>query len=88
MVAPKGNQDKPEQELKGFAKTRLLKPGESQLLTICIPKINLASFYDKKSAWIVDGGTYVFRIGDNSRNILCEGKIKIKKQQEKVSVSL
>lgn len=25
---------------------------------------------------------------DNSRNILCEGKIKIKKQQEKVSVSL
>ena len=88
VTAPKGNQDKPEQELKGFAKTRLLKPGESQLLTICIPKINLASFYDKKSAWIVDGGTYVFRIGDNSRNILCEGKIKIKKQQEKVSVSL
>ena len=88
VVAPKGNQDKPEQELKGFAKTRLLKPGESQLLTICIPKINLASFYAKKSAWIVDGGTYVFRIGDNSRNILCEGKMKIKKQQEKVSVSL
>lgn len=88
VAAPKGNQNKPEQELKGFAKTRLLKPGESQLLTICIPKINLASFYVKKSAWIVDGGTYVFRIGDNSRNILCEGKIKIKKQQEKVSVSL
>lgn len=88
VTAPKGNQDKPVQELKGFAKTRLLKPGESQVVTVCIPKIDLASFYAKKSAWVVDAGTYIFRVGDNSRNILCESKIKIKKQQETVSISL
>lgn len=88
VTAPKGNQDKPVQELKGFAKTRLLKPGESQVVTVCIPKMDLASFYAKKSVWVVDAGTYIFRVGDNSRNILCEGTMKIKKQQEKVSVSL
>ena len=88
VKAPKGSQDKPEQELKGFAKTRLLKPGESQTLTIRIPVMDLASFYEKKSAWVVDAGTYVFRVGDNSRNILCEGELKVKKQQQKVGTTL
>ena len=88
VSAPKGNVDKPVQELKGFAKTRLLQPGESQTLTIRIPAKDLASFHANKSAWVTDAGTYTFRVGDNSRNILCEGKLKIRKQQEKVSDSL
>lgn len=88
VSAPKGNVDKPVQELKGFAKTRLLQPGESQTLTIRIPAKDLASFHAKKSAWVTDAGTYTFRVGDNSRNILCEGKLKIRKCQETVSDSL
>ena len=88
VKAPKGGQDKPEQELKGFAKTRLLNPGESQTVTVRIPVSDLASFYEKKSAWIVDAGTYTFRVGDSSRNILCEGKLKLKQQRQKVSESL
>ena len=89
VKAPKGSiMDKPEQELKGFAKTRLLKPGESQLLTIRISAKDLASFNERKSAWVVDAGTYTFRVGDSSRNILCEGTLKMRKQQETVSNSL
>ena len=89
VKAPKGSiMDKPEQELKGFAKTRLLKPGESQLLTIRISAKDLASFNERKSAWVVDAGTYTFRVGDSSRDILCEGTLKMRKQQETISNSL
>ncbi len=88
VSAPKGSVDKPVQELKGFAKTRLLQPGESQTLTIRIPAKDLASFHAKKSAWVTDAGNYTFRVGDNSRNILCKGELKIRKQQEKVTNSL
>ena len=88
VTAPAGKQDKPLHELKGFAKTRLLNPGETQAVTISIPVSDLASFYADKSAWIADAGTYIFRIGDNSRNILCEGKLKLKKHETCVSDGL
>ena len=88
VSAPEKKLDKPVQELKGFAKTDLLKPGESQTLTIRIPVMDLASFDAGQSTWTVDAGTYVFRAGDSSRNILCESKIKLDKRQKKVSDSL
>lgn len=88
VSAPERKMDKPVQELKGFAKTALLEPGESQTVTIRIPVMDLASFDAAQSAWTVDAGTYVFRAGDNSRNILCESVLKLGKRQEKVSDSL
>ena len=88
VSAPKGKQDKPEHELKGFVKTRLLSPGETQTVIIRIPVTDLASFYEKQAAWIVDPGTYIFRVGDNSRDILCEGKIRLGKHETAVSDSL
>lgn len=84
VTAPKGKQDKPAQELKAFAKTRTLQPGESQELTMTIAKKDLASFYEKSSAWIVDPGTYIFKVGDNSRSIQGEASLKIKRQVTKV----
>ena len=88
VAAPKGKQDKPEHELKGFAKTKSLSPGETQTIIIRIPVTDLASFYEKQAAWIVDPGTYIFRVGDNSRDILCEGKIRLGKHETAVSDSL
>ena len=88
VSAPKGKLDKPVQELRGFAKTRMLDPGESQTLVVSIPKMDLASFCEKSSSWVVDRGTYVFKVGDSSRSILCEGTLKLKKLQKQVSRSL
>jgi len=78
VTAPKGKEDKPAQELKAFAKTRTLQPGESQTLTMAIEKSDLASFNEKASAWIVDPGTYTFRIGISSRDIKGVAKINVK----------
>jgi len=63
--------DKPAKELKAFAKTGKLAPGESQVLTLTFPTSELASFDEAASAWKVDAGTYTFQFGASSRDIRC-----------------
>ena len=72
--APKGKIDKPFQELKGFHKTRLLKPNDSEEINIEIKKGSLASFNGK---WIVERGKYEIRVGPSSRNIKLIGYFKL-----------
>ena len=60
VKAPKGKLDKPERELKGFAKTPELAAGESCTVTIYVSKESLASYDENKSAWVIDSGRYTF----------------------------
>ncbi len=85
VAAPKGKLEKPAQELKAFAKTRELQPGESQTLTMTIPVRDLASFDEAGSQWLTEAGNYTFRIGNSSRNILATASLKIKEYTEKTS---
>jgi beta-glucosidase len=88
VSAPKGKIEKPAQELKAFAKTRELNPGEQQTLTMQIPVRMLASFDEKNSQWLTEGGEYVFRIGASSRDIRQTVNAKIGTYTEKVSDAL
>ena len=58
VTAPNGQVAKPALELKAFAKTRELKPGESQTLQMKVSNYDLASFIEAESAWIADAGRY------------------------------
>ena len=69
VTAPKGNLDKPAQELKAFTKTAELQPGETQTVTLVVKNEDLASFDEAQSAWVVDAGTYNFHVGASSRDI-------------------
>ena len=88
VQAPKGRLEKPAQELKAFAKTRELQPGESQTLTMTIPVRDLASFDEANSQWITEAGTYTFLIGNNSRNIAATAQLKLAEYTEKTTNAL
>jgi beta-glucosidase len=69
LHAPNVEIDKPVQELKGFAKTALLKPGESQQITFTLDARSLASFWTNISSWVAEKGAYEVRIGASSSDI-------------------
>lgn len=64
--------NKPEKELRGFAKTKELAPGQSETVTIDFDLNDLASFDDSKSAWRRDAGVYSLLVGASSRDIRSE----------------
>ena len=69
LAAPSNEMEKPEKELKGFAKTRLLQPGESQTLSFELDARSLASFESGISSWIAEKGDYEVQIGASSKDI-------------------
>ena len=75
IKAPKGRLEKPFQELKGFHKTRLLKPGEVERVEIEVDIRSLASFDGRN--WVVEKGEYEVRVGTSSRDIRLKSKFTI-----------
>ena len=84
VTAPKGSVEKPAVELKAFAKTRSLQPGESETLTMTVDKRDLASFVTKKSSWVADAGNYTFKVGSSIRDIKGTASLRLTGYKEKV----
>jgi beta-glucosidase len=78
LKAPITEIEKPEEELKGFAKTKLLEPGESQQLTFELNARSLASFWSGISAWVADYGDYEIRIVASSKDIRLKASFNLK----------
>ena len=81
VAAPAGGLEKPAFELKGFAKTKELAPGESQTLTIDVCRYTLASFNEANSAWETAAGTYKVMFGANAADIRGTAVYKLKKAE-------
>ncbi|RIV30732.1 beta-glucosidase [Flagellimonas lutimaris] len=69
--------DRPEQELKGFAKTSELSTGATDTLEVNIPVKSLQYWNEKSSQWTLEPGSYVIKAGASSRNIKRSVQIKI-----------
>lgn len=69
VTAPTTEIDKPAQELKGFAKTKLLQSNESEQMTFTLDAKLLSSYWSGISAWVADKGQYDVLIGASSKDI-------------------
>ena len=65
-----GRLEKSAVQLIGFDKTALLAPGEAKVLTLQIPKRNLASFDPALGAWVLEAGAYALSIRADAHNAL------------------
>ncbi len=79
---PQGSLGQPEKVLVGFAKTKLLAPGESEELTIDASSYVLASYDDggytgNKSCYVYETGEYVFYAGSNVRDTKEFGRVTV-----------
>jgi len=63
ISAPAGKLEKPTCELKAFAKTKELAPGESQIITMKFTNYDLASYDEDSQSWVTDAGIYNAKFG-------------------------
>ena len=81
VTAPDGGLVKPVYELKGFVKTKELKPGASETVTVTIDPYTLASFNEATSAWETAAGNYTVHFGASAADIRCTAAFKLAKPQ-------
>jgi beta-glucosidase len=78
VKAPRRGLDKPERELKGFAKTPLLNPGESCDVEIFISKESLASYDEAAMSWVTEKGRYTFIAAKDALDCSKRKKVRIR----------
>ncbi len=77
---PQAGRGKELKRLVGFAKTRNLKPQESQRLVISIEQSYLASYSEEQHAWMMDAGTYGIWIGEHIESLRPGAKLIVHEQ--------
>ena len=86
VAAPNSKKlNKPEKELRNYAKTRLLQPGETETVKMKVSVEDLASFNEKASAWKTDAGVYTFMICSSANDVEAKTTAKVKAWTKKVN---
>lgn len=78
VSVPEGEFDQPYQTLVAFAKTKELKPGEKENITLCFKMSDVASYNMKQATYMLEQGTYLLRIGNSSVDTKCFAGIELK----------
>lgn len=73
---PKSALDKPEKELKAFAKVRL-EPGETKSVELQLVPQSFASYDESRQGWTMETGVYELLVGNSSRNISLSERIRL-----------
>lgn len=81
VTAPRGGMDKPNKELKAFTKTKLLKPGEEQIVKLTWNTMDMSSFNEKNSSWELAKGDYIWSVSSSSVDVKDSVTKKIGKKE-------
>ncbi len=84
VSAPQGKLGKPARSLAAFEKTKLLQPGEKEVLSFTLFKKDMASYDDGgctgcKSCYVLEAGNYVIYAGSDVRSAGPAGNFEIEK---------
>ena len=74
---PQTEVKKEYRRLVGYAKTKLLQPGEAETLRITVGQKELAYFAEEKHQWIVEKGTYGIWTGNSSVSLEYSSTVKV-----------
>lgn len=69
VQAPKSSIARPVRELKAFAKTKTLNPGEHETLTMTLDKDELRYYDETIKGWALTQGSYTFHVGASSEDL-------------------
>lgn len=81
VKAPHRKLDKPVRELKAFAKTPLLAPGEKCTVNIEISRESLASFDEAESCWLLEKGRYKIIAASDALHSECSRRISLREEE-------
>ncbi|MGO8757103.1 MAG: beta-glucosidase [Terracidiphilus sp.] len=73
---PSAKADRPERELKGFAKVRLA-PGKTQHVTLTLDARAFSYWNESAHKWTIDPGKFVVRVGDSSENTPLSAEVEL-----------
>ena len=73
--------DRPAIELRNYAKTPLLQPGEECQVEMFIKQEELMSFSEKRSAWHLAKGDYTLSLGFDSQNRPLSHQVTVKTEK-------
>ena len=77
VSSPSTELDMPYQELRSFEKTKLLQPGETEVLEVRADLRSFSSYSFEESAYILSSGYYILRIGTSSVDTVPVGAVYI-----------
>src|SRR5215218_5962236 len=69
VTDPESSVARPPRELKGFAKTATLVPGEGQTVTFRLRSRDLSYWSVRQHRWVLEGGTFRLSVGASSRDL-------------------
>ena len=76
---PQSGFPKEYRRLVGYAKTRVLLPGQSQVIVIMADSKNFASFNEKEGTWVLQAGKYGLWIGNSLEASVLGGVLTVGK---------
>jgi beta-glucosidase len=77
VTDPESSARRPPRELKGFAKTTTLAPGESQTVTFRLQSRDLSYWSVRQHRWVLEAGTFRLSVGTSSRDLRLTTTIEV-----------